>query len=89
MYLYILQVFGSPGHTLDSVSVKVVTDDGVVVVAGDTFEKEEDIEDETIWKLAGSEDEHQQMKSRNEILALADFIVPGHGPMFKNKRKEK
>ena len=83
-----LQVFASPGHTLDSVSVKVVTEDGVVVVAGDTFEKEEDIDDETIWKLAGSEDEQQQMKSRNDILALADFIVPGHGPMFNNKRKK-
>ena len=81
-------MFASPGHTLDSVSVKVVTEDGVVVVAGDTFEKEEDIDDETIWKLAGSEDEQQQMKSRNDILALADFIVPGHGPMFNNKRKK-
>ena len=81
-------MFASPGHTLDSVSVKVVTEDGVIIVAGDTFEKEEDIDDETIWKLAGSEDEQQQMKSRNDILALADFIVPGHGPMFNNKRKK-
>ena len=81
-------MFASPGHTLDSVSVKVVTDDGVVVVAGDTFEKEEDIEDETVWKLAGSEDEQLQMKSRDEILAMATFIVPGHGPMFKNPRNK-
>ena len=81
------QVFASPGHTLDSVSVKVATEDGVVVVAGDTFEKEEDIEDESIWKLAGSEDEQKQIKSRSEILEIADFIIPGHGPMFRNKIK--
>ena len=29
--------------------------DGVVVIAGDLFEKEEDLTDEKIWKEAGSE----------------------------------
>ena len=72
---------------MDSVSVKVVTNEGIIVVAGDTFEKEEDLEDDNIWKLAGSENEELQQKSREEILAMADFIVPGHGPKFKNKQK--
>ena len=79
-----LQVFATPGNTLDSVSVKVVTKEGVCVVAGDTFEKEEDLEDESIWKEAGSENEDLQQKSRKNILSLADVIVPGHGPSFKN-----
>ena len=52
-----MQVFATPGHTLDSVSVKVVTEEGVCVVAGDTFEKEEDLEDESIWREAGSDNE--------------------------------
>jgi len=60
-----------------------------VVVAGDTFEKEEDIEDETIWKLAGTEDEDKLRQSRDKILREADFIIPGHGPMFANKNKYK
>ncbi|CAB4067359.1 SSF1_2 [Lepeophtheirus salmonis] len=34
-----LKVFGTPGHTMDSISVKVQTKEGVVVIAGDTFEK--------------------------------------------------
>lgn len=39
-----LTVFPTPGHTLDSVSVAVQTQDlGMVVVAGDLFEKEEDL----------------------------------------------
>ena len=32
-----------------------LTADGVVVIAGDLFEKEEDLTDDKIWKEAGSE----------------------------------
>ena len=82
-----MKVFATPGHTLDSVSVKVVTKEGVCVVAGDTFEKEEDLEDESLWKEAGSDSEELQKKSREHILSIADIIVPGHGPSFKNPSK--
>ena len=82
-----MQVFATPGHTLDSVSVKVVTKEGICVVAGDTFEKEEDLEDESVWKEAGSESEELQKESRKNILSFADIIVPGHGPSFKNSSK--
>ena len=74
-----LQVLATPCHTLDSVSVKVVTKEDVCVV-----EKEEDLEDESIWKEAGSDDEELQKKSRKNILSVAEIIVPGHGPSFKN-----
>lgn len=51
---------------------------------GDLFEREEDIADPTIWKyIAGSENPALQEKHRNEVLLLADYIIPGHGPMFK------
>ena len=60
---------------------------GVVIVAGDTFEKEEDIKDESLWILAGSEDQEKQRQSRNNILKEADYIIPGHGPMFRNVYK--
>ena len=83
-----LVVMPTPGHTLDSISVKVATEIGTVVIAGDLFEKEEDLCDETIWKEAGSESESDQMLHRAKVLEMADFIVPGHGPMFKvNKSK--
>lgn len=52
--------------------------------SGDLFEREEDIADPNLWKyVAGSENSKSQEKHRNQVLLLADYIVPGHGPMFK------
>ena len=76
-------MFPTAGHTLDSVSLLVRTEDGIVVVAGDTFEKQEDLSDDSIWLEAGSQDEQKQRENRARILELADYIVPGHGPLFK------
>ncbi|XP_069678183.1 metallo-beta-lactamase domain-containing protein 1 isoform X2 [Periplaneta americana] len=51
---------------------------------GDLFEREEDIADPSIWKyIAGSSDPEKQEQNRNKILQIADWIVPGHGPMFQ------
>ncbi|XP_063216480.1 metallo-beta-lactamase domain-containing protein 1 [Bacillus rossius redtenbacheri] len=77
-------VFATPGHTLDHVSVLVRTEDlGVVVVAGDLFEKEEDVFNPEIWKASGSADQCLQVQHRNKVLLESDYIIPGHGPMFK------
>ncbi|KAK7085575.1 hypothetical protein SK128_027780 [Halocaridina rubra] len=80
-----LQIVPTPGHTTADVSVIVKTSDlGTVVIAGDLFEHENDIEDPSLWKfVAGSEKPDEQEKHRNQMLILADYIVPGHGPMFK------
>ena len=78
-----LYVLPTPGHTLDSISVIVKTEDGCTVcVAGDLFEKESDLKDASLWKEAGSEDEVAQVRNRTKVLLLSDFIIPGHGPMF-------
>ena len=50
---------------------------------GDIFEREEDIEDQTIWRSAGSTDPQRQERSRLQLAELADYIIPGHGPIFK------
>lgn len=80
-----VKVIPTPGHTLTCVTVLVKTkDDQLVAVAGDLFERQEDLKDETLWlEVAGSEDEDLQRGNRLKILKLADYIVPGHGPMFK------
>ena len=78
-----LVVAPTPGHTLDSVCVLVNTREGRVCLAGDLFEKVEDIEDTSIWKEAGSESEICQITNRSKVLFNSDFIVPGHGPMFR------
>ena len=37
------------------------TQDGIVAIAGDTFEREEDLEDSSLWRdVAGSEDPNKQ-----------------------------
>ncbi|XP_052837350.1 metallo-beta-lactamase domain-containing protein 1 [Drosophila gunungcola] len=75
----------SPGHTLGCVSVIVSNSQlgGRVGITGDLFERAEDIDDESIWKDAGSESETLQRKERSKMAQVCDFIVPGHGPMFQ------
>lgn len=78
-----LKVVPTPGHTLQDVTVVVQTPDkGTVAITGDLFEKEEDLQDASIWKAAGSDNEELQERNRKMILELARWIVPGHGPMF-------
>ncbi|NXV97615.1 MBLC1 protein, partial [Calonectris borealis] len=75
-----LEVTATPGHTLNHVSLVVRgTSLGTVVVAGDLFEKEEDEEEWRRW----SEEPRKQERSRRRVMAMADVIVPGHGPPFR------
>ncbi|XP_072945278.1 metallo-beta-lactamase domain-containing protein 1 [Epargyreus clarus] len=78
-----VKVIPTPGHTMAHVSVLVTTKEGTVAIAGDLFEKFEDIENPDMWKDAGSEDPIQQRKNRSKVACLADWIVPGHGPKFQ------
>jgi glyoxylase-like metal-dependent hydrolase (beta-lactamase superfamily II) len=78
-----IRVIPTPGHTLQDVSVIVDTGNSVVAITGDLFENEEDLSDDNIWKSAGSDSEHLQIINRKKILEIADYVVPGHGPMFK------
>lgn len=55
---------------------------GTVVVSGDIFENHHDRKDERLWRDVSIRPDLQE-KSRSLILSLADYIVPGHGPMFK------
>ena len=58
-------------------------DQGIIVIAGDLFEREEDLFNEKLWKdIAGSEAPELQKQHRATVLELADFIIPGHGKMF-------
>ncbi len=81
-----VEVVPTPGHTGQDISVFVRTDDGVAAVVGDLFEREEDIGDERLWK-GSSELPSVQEQSRRRVLKEADFIVPGHGEMFRVRKK--
>lgn len=86
-----ISVVHTPGHDNRSISVLVRIDKGIVACTGDLFECENDwldSEKAETWEV-WSQNKELQMKSRRIIWKLADYIVPGHGDMFRvDKRVE-
>lgn len=87
-----IEVIATPGHTLTCVSVIVRNTNlldnsgnsgSICVLSGDLFEKEDDVMYSYLWIEAGSENPAAQRKNRLKVAKLADWIVPGHGPIFK------
>ncbi len=76
-----IEVIGTAGHTDHDLSVIVRTANGIVAIVGDLFEYEGDWMDNA-WR-AWSKDPATQQASRDNVLALADYIVPGHGNIFR------
>jgi glyoxylase-like metal-dependent hydrolase (beta-lactamase superfamily II) len=72
------KIIKTPGHSYDGLTMLVTTSDGVVAIAGDLW-----------WSKKGPEkdpfalDNEILKKSREEVLVLANYIVPGHGDIFK------
>lgn len=76
-----ISLLKTPGHSDDSISLLVQTEEGIVCVCGDVFWKEnfpeKDLFATDSKKLAGS---------RKKILEVSDYIIPGHGKKFKVKK---
>lgn len=87
-----LKILKTPGHDLNHMSVIVNTDKGKVVIAGDVFwwydeeDKKTDYQSlmNRIDEWAKNNDDLKE--SRKKILAIADFVIPGHGEMFEVKK---
>lgn len=75
-----VKLIRTPGHTAYDCSVLVETAEGKVAVVGDLFWKGQDD------KLAFVENERTHLESQKKILEIADFVVPGHGDIFKVKK---
>lgn len=75
----------TPGHTMECISLIVnnCESKGKLALVGDLFERKEDIEDDSIWLGAGSQNPDMQRAHRDSIISRCDFILPGHGPLFK------
>jgi len=83
-----IEIIETPGHVLEHLSLLVSTAKGRVAIAGDV-----------IWWIEGekqlfniNQKDHSQAKgmnmgtlieSRKKLLENADYIIPGHGKMFK------
>lgn len=80
-----ITVLATPGHTDHDLSVVVEASIGAVAVVGDLFEYADDQRDGA-W-MCWSKHPDDQRRSRDLVLSLADYIVPGHGDMFKVERK--
>ena len=83
-----IQILETPGHSVEHLSLLVDTIKGKIALAGDVFwwvDGEKQIVD--INKEDDSHPKELDMKklvaSRKKLLKIADYIIPGHGKMFK------
>lgn len=88
-----IEIIETPGHDQFHCSVLVKTEDlGKVIIAGDVFWWADDEEQKTDKQsLLEHEDPYVKdrralKESRKKILEIADYIIPGHGEMFKIKK---
>jgi glyoxylase-like metal-dependent hydrolase (beta-lactamase superfamily II) len=83
-----IQVLPTPGHAPEHCSLLIDTLQGKVGIAGDVFwwmdHEEQQIDRESLLHHTDpmAKDSEELRKSRETLLALADFIIPGHGKPF-------
>lgn len=75
-----IKIIKTPGHSDNSITLLVKTDKGIVAICGDVFWKENLPE-----KDEYANDQEKLEESRKKVLASADWVIPGHGGMFKTK----
>lgn len=77
-----ISMIKTPGHSYDSVTllVKTMIDNksAIVAICGDVFWKKDYPETDSF-----ASDLKELDKSRKKVLELADYVIPGHGMMFK------
>jgi glyoxylase-like metal-dependent hydrolase (beta-lactamase superfamily II) len=89
-----VELIKTPGHSLEHTSLLVKTEKGVICLAQDVFwwedgkQKSDAIEDLINLKDPFAADLMALKKSRKLILDRADWIIPGHGKMFKNPKRK-
>ena len=85
-----LRVIRTPGHMEEHCSLIVETEQGIYAVAGDLFWWLENEKQEVDINKPDNDPEHMNIQklitSRKMVLELADYIIPGHGKMFKVKK---
>ena len=86
-----IKIIKTPGHDMFHCSVLVQTKKfGKVVIAGDVFwwldEERQKIDKKSLLRHKDLyvKNQKQLLESRKKILKIADYIIPGHGKMFKN-----
>ena len=70
-------IISTPGHELDECTVLAETTKGKIAVVGDVFWKQQKEKNIMV------KDQKELAKSQAKIVKIADYIIPGHGGMFK------
>ena len=83
-----IEIINTPGHVNEHISLIVDTPKGKVAIAGDVIwwlDTEEQILDINQIDHSQAIDLNMEdlVQSRKKLLQIADYIVPGHGKMFK------
>jgi glyoxylase-like metal-dependent hydrolase (beta-lactamase superfamily II) len=77
-----MRILLTPGHDYTSLTLFVKTEQGVIAICGDVFWKE------NLPKVDSyAQDLAKLGQSRQMVLEMADFIIPGHGAMYEVKEK--
>lgn len=74
-----IKIIKTPGHSYDSITLLVKAEKGIVAICGDVFWKENLPKDDPY-----ASDKIKLEESRKEVLQVSDWIIPGHGKMFKS-----
>lgn len=80
-----IQVLHTPGHDYTGITLFVSTEDGVVAICGDVFWKQNYPQDPHDDAYASNAEKLKE--SREMILKMTDWIIPGHGGIYKNDRE--
>lgn len=83
-----IEIIDTPGHVPEHLSLIVDTDNGKIAVAGDVIWWLDD--EEQVLFINQKDHSHALdidmealVESRKKLLKIADYIIPGHGKMFK------
>jgi len=85
-----IEIIKTPGHDMFHCSILVKTEEfGMVAIAGDVFwwqdGQPQKTDQESLMQLDDIyvKNHEDLLNSRKKLLEIADYIVPGHGKMFK------
>lgn len=79
-----VEMIPTPGHSEDSITILVNKGKEIFAIVGDLFWSEKDVKIKLLEEDCS--DKKLFYKNREKILKIADWIIPGHGKMFKTKK---
>lgn len=76
-----IEIIETPGHSYDGLTLLIKTNLGIIAICGDVFWKENYPEFDEY-----ASDMEKLKESRKKVLESADYVIPGHGKMYKVKK---